>query len=593
MSSQRSTAAAATILAAALSHGCTLHGIKDELPSIDNFSNIPGLSWLSYEKNHTSKNAAQAAATHGATADLPSPSSSSALALAKPLATRAPLTSAPNSANSAPASANEHRNDRRTDLWGRIRRGFRMELAPHSSVQAKRVWFADNPHYVKRVSERAAPYLHYIAENIAQRGLPMELALLPIVESSYRPLAYSSSGAAGLWQIIAPTGRHLGLKQNWWYDGRRDVIDATAAALSYLQELHAEFASWPLALAAYNCGRGTVTRAQARSAALNRDTDYWSIRPLLPWETQDYVPRLLGMAAAVLETESLGLTLATIADAPYFSIVEVGTQLDLGLAAQMANVELAELQRLNPGFKRWSMDPDGPHRLLIPAPKAEGFKIKLAKVPPAKRVTWRRHVTASGENLGQIARRYGTQVNVLKKVNKLRSPFIRAGKTLIVPVVGSTSAATLASAPPMTRSGAVGGSSKTRVHEVRAGNSLWSIARRYDLRVATLVQANPGMSAKKILRPGQKLTIPPAPTAPSRTAPAKRGAAVTASTGAAFTAERARVYTVRVGDSLWSIAQRLGYRVSQLRQWNNLTAKTILKPGQRLNLYPPAAGHSG
>ncbi|MBT6272726.1 MAG: transglycosylase SLT domain-containing protein [Chromatiales bacterium] len=334
---------------------------------------------------------------------------------------------------------------RRDDLWGRLQDGFRLGQHEHPSVGERVQWLTDHPEYLKRVTKRSTPYLYFITEQLEKRRLPLDLALLPMVESSYKPFAYSRSGASGLWQIIAATGRHLGLKQNWWYDGRRDVLDGTNAALNYLQELHAEFGNWPLALAAYNSGRGTVTRAQARSIAKRGGSDYWSIRPLLPRETQAYVPRLLALVTAVQNSEQLGLTLAPIPVTPHFSIVRFDTQVDLGLAAKLAGLDIKELQKLNPGFKRWSTDPDGPFRLLIPADDALGFQARLAKLPASERVTWRRHKIAKGETLGQIASRYGTFVDVLRKVNKLNKSLIREGRTLVIPS-GATTPTALAAA---------------------------------------------------------------------------------------------------------------------------------------------------
>ena len=221
------------------------------------------------------------------------------------------------------------------DIWERIRQGYQLSTAnvENPRVQQELKWYASHPAYLERVEERAGPYLFFIVEEIDKRGMPMELALLPVVESAFRPFAYSPGRAAGIWQFIPSTGKMYGLKQNWWYDGRRDVISATHAALDYLQSLAKQFdGDWELALAAYNSGAGRVRSAIRRNKKKGRSGDYWSLD--LPRETEGYVPRLLALSQLVADPERYGNTLSAIPNEPYFEAVNIETQLDLAMAAQ-------------------------------------------------------------------------------------------------------------------------------------------------------------------------------------------------------------------------------------------------------------------
>ncbi len=253
-----------------------------------------------------------------------------------------------------------------TDLWQRIRDGYGIpESKPlHTATQKQLNWFIKHPDYIDRVVERARPYLHYIVDQLEQRNMPMEIALLPVVESGFQPFAYSHGRAAGIWQFIPGTGRLYGLKQNWWYDGRRDVIASTGAALDYLEKLYGDFGDWQLALAAYNSGEGTVGRAIKRNKKAGKATDFWSLD--LPRETSAYVPKLIAVAELVKRPAHYNITLSPIDDSPFLAVVDVGSQIDLALAAQLAEISTDEMYQLNPGFNQWATTPDGPHRLVVP-----------------------------------------------------------------------------------------------------------------------------------------------------------------------------------------------------------------------------------
>ena len=333
-------------------------------------------------------------------------------------------------AKAAETSAIEH-----TSVWTRIRAGFGLQSDHPEHLQEHISWIGSHERYFKRVTERGQPYLHYVLDEVEKRAMPTEIVLLPVIESGFKPFAYSSGKAAGIWQIIPSTGKQLGLKSSWWYDGRRDVIDSTGAALDYLQLVNNNLGGdWLLSLAAYNCGEGAVRRARRKARAAGKGQDFWSIRPYLPRETQAYVPRLLAAAAAVHNPSRFGLSLYPVANQAHFDVVKLPGQIDLGIAAKTAGITLKEMQRLNPGFKRWATDPDGPHRLLVPRHRTAVFRAALAKLPLGEQVVWRRHAIRSGETLGQIANRYGTKTDVLRRVNHLKSTTIRVGKDLLVPM---------------------------------------------------------------------------------------------------------------------------------------------------------------
>ncbi len=461
------------------------------------------------------------------------------------------------------------------DLIGRIAASYALPDHDHPRALRERTWLVKRPDYLDRVVNRSRPYLHLIVEEVEARGMPGEIALLPVVESAFQPFAYSHGRAAGLWQFIPSTGRHYGLKQNWWYDGRRDVKAATSAALDYLQKLNRDFnGDWLLSLAAYNAGEGTVMRAVKRNRKAGKPTDFWSLK--LPRETTAYVPKLLAVSTVFGQPEAFGLTLPTVADRPVLAEVETGSQIDLARAADLAGISVDELYRLNPGFNRWATDPDGPHRLLLPREKVTTFETKLAALDPDGRLQWRRHKIRSGENLGVIATRYHTTPTVLRQVNQLDGDLIRAGHHLLIPVASKPASAYVLSANQRQAKGSTrqpkSGSRKV-THTVRGGESLWSIGRRYGVSSRSLASWN-GMGTRDTLSVDRKLTVWLPPQAQAASSTAQRGT----------TLQRIS-YTVRPGDSLSAISSRFNVSVSDLRRWNKLGNSSLLHPGQKLTLH--------
>lgn len=454
-----------------------------------------------------------------------------------------------------------------TDLWQRIRNGYGI-LPPtlHRDSQQQLTWFVKHPEYMSRVVERARPYLYHIVEQLEQRNMPLEIALLPVVESGFQPFAYSHGRAAGLWQFIPGTGKMYGLKQNWWYDGRRDVIQSTRAALDYLEKLHRDFGDWQLALAAYNCGEGTVGRAIKKNKKAGKKTDFWSLD--LPKETSAYVPKLMAVAHLIQNPEKYELALSPIDNVPFLTVIDVGTQMDLALAAKLAEISTEEMYQLNPGFNQWATTPDGPHHLVIPVEKADVFQQGLASLPTDKRVQWTRHKIKTGESLGVIAQHYKTTTAVLKEANGLGSNTIRAGRHLLIPIAsGKPSDYPLTVSQRLVTRQNTPRRGDKKIHTVRAGDTWWDIANHYKVGVRQLTKWN-NKAPADTLHLGQKLVVF---TKGKSTSSNKRVRTIN--------------YKIRSGDSLWKISKKFNVSVAQVREWNGLSDRTLLKPGQNLTLH--------
>ncbi len=466
---------------------------------------------------------------------------------------------------------------RSTDVWGRIRAGFSLPDGDHPQVTAQRNWYAKNKGFLDRTFTRARPFLYHIMEEIDRRGMPSEIALLPVVESAFQPFAYSHGRAAGMWQFIPATGRRYGLKINWWYDGRRDITASTRAALDYLQALHKRFkGDWLLALAAYNSGEGTVSKAVKRNRRTKKPTDFWSLK--LPKETRGYVPRLLAISSIVANPAKYNLNLQPIPEKPYFTTIDVGSQIDIALAAELADMTIEQIYHLNPAVNRWATDPNGPHRLLIPLEKSEAFQQRLVELTPKERVQWKRHRISDGETLSHIAKTYQTTTTVLRQVNDLNGSFIRAGHHLVIPVAQRSLDSYSLSADERLRKtlNTQRGTTKT-VHNVSPGDTLWDLSRKYDVSMTKLASWN-GMAKRDTLRVGQRLVV---------WTSNKNSHAKNAVYNLPHTKPQRIYYTVRKGDSLSRIAQRFNVSVKKIKNWNTkkLKNKRYIQPGQKLTLY--------
>jgi len=320
-------------------------------------------------------------------------------------------------------------------IWSRMFSLYALPDVDNERVDAEIKKLLKHPSHLVKIQRRAEPYLHLIMDEIEAKKIPGELALLPIIESSYRANVTSPASAAGLWQFIPSTGLSFGLKQNWWYDGRRDVYASTQAATHYLKKLSQSFdGNWFLALASYNVGIGNVKKAIRRNKKADLKTDYWTLK--LPKETRDYVPKLLALAKLFANAEKYKLPLQSIPDRPFFQVINIKSQLDLKKAAKMANMKFDDFFVLNPAFNRVITPPNGPHRLLVKVNQAKIFKRKLAKLPKNKRVDWIKHKVKNGENLKVIAKLHKTSIKNIIKINNLRKKEIKkieVGKILKMP----------------------------------------------------------------------------------------------------------------------------------------------------------------
>ncbi len=450
------------------------------------------------------------------------------------------------------------------NLWDRITVGFKLQdQYEHPDVQNQIQRYASNQRLFDLVAERAAPFLFSIVEEIEQRGLPLELALLPIVESTFDPRAASQEYAVGLWQFIPATAASFGLQQDWWYDARRDPFAATPAALDYLQSLEQMFNNdWLLAIAAYNTGEGNVRRALQRSNKGN----FWGLR--LPRETRSHVPRLLALAAIVAAPEHFGIELPKIPNANPVNKINIDAQIDLSRAADLAGLTSEHLKSLNPGYRQWATHPDAPQYIYLPATAADDFIVALAQLDPHQFVTWDRYEIQPGDTLGGIARKLGTGIDVLQQANNLQGTRIVAGKSLLIPRSGSYS---IDSIPVIADTSAP---SVPQTYTVRRGDNLWSIANRYQLYSADIVRWN-NLSPDPLLMPGQVLDFSfansPLPE-----------------TEVAVVSDTAH-YLVRRGDSLYTIARYFETDIDQLLRLNDLASSDVIYPGQKIRIKPNSA----
>jgi membrane-bound lytic murein transglycosylase D len=320
------------------------------------------------------------------------------------------------------------------DVWDRIRSGFRLAPLASPLVQDWEQWYSKRPDYVARLVERGSRFLFHVIEEVERRNMPSEIALLPIIESAYNPQAYSRAHASGIWQFIPSTGKLYGLRQNFWYDGRRDVLAATSAALDYLEKLHAMFGDWNLALASYNWGEGAVSRAIARNQAKGLPTDYESLA--MPAETRNYVPKLMAVRNIVANPQQFGLTLAPIPNRPYLATVTTRTHIDVKLAARFAEMPLEEFRFLNPAHNKPVIRSDGSETIVLPADRVEVFRRNLA-AHDQPLVTWQAYTVKRSDTQESIASRHGITVARLREVNGIAgNRRIVAGQTLLVPVNG-------------------------------------------------------------------------------------------------------------------------------------------------------------
>jgi membrane-bound lytic murein transglycosylase D len=463
------------------------------------------------------------------------------------------------------------------DVWQRIREQLTFTVEQNRRVIVQRNWYAKNQAYLDRVAKRAKPYMHFIVEELEAANMPLEMALLPIVESAFDPFAYSHGRASGMWQFVPGTGTRFGMKQNWWYDGRRDVIASTKGAIKYLRYLHKFFdGDWLLALAAYNSGEGRVRRAVKNNARRNMPTDFWSLD--LPKETRAYVPKLLALADLVKRPSDFNVTLFEIKNQSVITPVDIGSQIDLAKAAELAEFSLEELQHLNPGYNRWATDPKGPHYLVLPNHKVDKFKAGLSTLSKKDRLAWQRYQIKNGDSLGKIAKKFNTDMGVIKQVNNIRGNQIRAGKHLLIPVAAkSLDAYILSQDQRLAKKQNTPRGSEKLIHTVKSGDNFWDISRTYGVNYRHLAKWN-GMAPRDTLKLGQKVVIWKKEKVKNNTLSSTQ---LTPNEQAIM---RNITYKVRRGDSFARIADKFNVSIKDIERWNRLNRKKYLQPGQMLKL---------
>ncbi|MBN1684410.1 MAG: LysM peptidoglycan-binding domain-containing protein [Gammaproteobacteria bacterium] len=500
--------------------------------------------------------------------------------------------SAPGSFNHDPSSRNnENDPPPHGNLWNVLAGEFNLpdEDTENPAVRSAINWYIKNPIYLQKIAAQAKPYLYYVYQEVKRRDLPSEIVLLPMVESNYDPFARSSVGAMGLWQMMPGTALGFGLKQDWWYDGRRDIIASTNSALDYLVYLGKFFhGDWLLAIAAYDTGEGTVRDAIRRNLSEEEPIDFWHL--WLPRETQNYIPKLLALATIIKYPYEFGIQLTPVDNAPYLEKVKLDSQIDLAQAAKLANISLKELAQLNPGFNRWATDPDGPHVLLLPIDKVALFKEKLAKTPKQDRVTWIRHKVEAGDSLIKIAHQYQSSVSLLKQANHLTSNEIHIGKILLVPK-SAKQAHNLSFVKQLEHHYLAAphevSLSKIEHYVVKKGDTLWEIAKKFNVKSAQLRFWN-RMKGNEI-HEGQHLSIwtgrvseqhlhqPPKIKKP-QTSSKKTKQPQTVNS-------KRTTYRVKTGDTLESIARKYHTTVDDITRWNNISDQNHLKLDQILVIY--------
>ena len=480
-------------------------------------------------------------------------------------------------ANNKPILDNPIRDVVAVDLWGRIRNGFGMAEIDGALLRQHETSYASRPDYLKRMLERGNRYLFYIVEEVEKRGMPTEIALLPIIESAFNPTAYSRSHASGIWQFIPSTGKDYGLQQNWWYDGRRDILAATSAALDYLQKLHGQFGDWQLALAAYNSGEGTVGRAIARNRARGLATDFESLN--LPAETRNYVPKLIAIKHIINDPAAFGVSLASIPNQPYFTTITTKQRMDTKVAAQLADMPLADFVSLNPGHNRPVITSSGERALIVPVDKAEAFHTNLANYDKPL-VSWQSYPARKGEWLNKIAQKFNTTIAWLKENNPLhlRKNKLATSQTLLVPLRGETIQQNfdqVAAVTPQTVEPEVAPASPSKTSVVvRRGETLFSIARRHDVSAQQIKSWN-GLRSNRVTQ-GQRLVLHTEKTTARKQIVA---------TKTKHRQGKRTLYTVRRGDTVHSIARHFNVAADELQRWNSFSGKRSLNPGNKLTIF--------
>ena len=442
------------------------------------------------------------------------------------------------------------------DIWERIRRELTIKI-PDDQIAATSIYrerLYKNQSAVNRISKSGQRYLFHTLSRAQELDLPVELALLPFVESEFDPYAKSVDGATGIWQFMPATGKEWGLKSNWWYDGKKDVLASTEAALKFLSYLHQKFdEDWLLAMAAYNTGPTRVNRAIKKNKTQDKGIRFWDLD--LPKETTAYVPKLLVLCELINNPKSFEVNLPSIANRPYFQRVKIPGQLDLMQAADLAGLKPETIYELNPGFNQWATDPSGPHYLLLPIGGSDRFITQLESLDENDLVRWDRYKIRRGDSLSRIASRYKIEVAVLKEINGMNDDLIIAGKEIMVP---RGSAWTDKQSP------------REQLYIVLKGDTLWNISRKFKVSIEDLVLWNE-LNLEKPLQINQEIKIFSRYERIRQDLPSRE--------------LRTMLYPVKSGDTISRIASKFEISPQKIQEWNEIEDVSKIFPGQVLKLF--------
>jgi len=445
-----------------------------------------------------------------------------------------------------------------SSAWPAMAKNFELgHNASREPVAQEIRWFESRQNYIHELTHNARPYIYYVYQQAKKRDMPTELALIPMIESNYNPFAYAHTGATGLWQMMPGTASGFGVRINWWYDGRRDIIASTKAALDYFDYLHAYFGNWLLAIAAYDSGEGTVEMAIRHNQRLHRPTDFWDLP--LPHETKMYVPKLLALAEIVRDPRHYHLHLDSVPNRSYFTAVDMNHEMALSEVAELSQTSIKSVRNLNPGFRRWRTMSGHPYSLLLPKAQVATFEqqLQLANEPHTQ---WRHHQVSAGESLSFLAHLYRTNIGVIKEANHLTNDHIHIGQVLLIPTAANIKAhtATHHIASAKIAEDFVPGPQRM-IHHVAPGDNLWTIAARFHVKPSQIRYWN-NIPYRGRIHTGQELTI---------WVPAKH--------------KGAYYYQVKSGDTLGRIAAHFGVTVNTLKAQNALHNNRI-RIGERLQI---------
>ena len=438
------------------------------------------------------------------------------------------------------------------DLWDVIRENSNFQYsADRSEIQKALKIYQNNQYLVDRLSKNGQRYLYHMVDETLKRDMPVELALLPFVESQFDPYAQSPAGASGIWQFILSTASEQGLKRNWWYDGRRDIIASTNSALNYLDSMYKKTNDWMLAIASFNVGPARIQREVKKNKKQGKETDFWSLK--LPKETSKYLPRLLALLEVIKNPEDYNVDFPFLPNRPYFRVIDIPSQVDLMQVANISGLSIEAVYELNPGFNQWATDPNGPFYLLLPIGIADRFEIKLKSMSEEELVKWDRYIVVKGDTLISISKKYMISQALLKEINNLDDDLIFENEELTVP-----------RGPEWLKDYL----NKPDIYFVSKGDTLWSIAKKYGVQVSDLIVWN-DLSTERYLQINQQINIYPKYFVPKK----KKKVNLNDLT-----------YPVKRGDTISKIAKKFGVTGDMLVQWNELENPEVIYPGQVLDI---------